>query len=799
MVDEAPAPEYGRPRRPNPETVSYLRGLPLDETLASHQVRAYVDRLPKTAATDKGGHNSQESFHEPPEYPPLLAATHAALSSIHNELASLSCEEHSSVQIETLVRIACRFSNTAKRAVLACMSGYWPFMCTHRFGSHVAQTVLRCVVAECQVNLEDVDDEARAIVEDSYSALLSNEIDELPDLLLKALRELRPFASELAVHVCGTHVLRSAISILACVEFVDAYSPAGNDNASEWDAGPLAAARRGKIKDKKKKRKKPAAEAEGDTSQSRQEVTIMKRLSVLSEFQSDQFVSNSMVLLKQIIDVISFTEGKKNTAGGVGKKVFPPGELQQRTCHPSAGPLLIQIIRILSHLDERSKQTTKNKSTKIELESTADRRLGVLPKEPQYSHGSDAEALVYRLLCWDATVACTENSHVDDGENTVNDETKQQPYAGDVIYGLSGEPRGSILLETILRCCPDSFHDAICNAGGFYDEKTLREYAYHSVSNFVVQAVLNTARSRRQVSKFVKCLTSITEDGSIIYFTGDDSSRNATNKRMGIVWRTMEMCAAMGSSQDQEQIIHALMRGYASISSTTDGKEPDNEGSKRKKRSKAKGLSAEECIPLLLGMKPASIEDGGGLDHGIRLVLDPAGARALHHIFHFSDRLRSDWVKGFVKVYGQGDLVRIANDGLGSRCIMDGLLDGPSKSVASKLLYAKLSGRLSFLAAERVGHHVVIKLFRALPMEEKAALSLELSQSLNRLGSNAMGRSVMVSCAVKEYLEGENVWKAALAKQEEKDNWLKEIVGEDDDEENAKSGKKRKRKKQKGE
>ena len=126
---------------------------------------------------------------------------------------------------------------------------------------------------------------------------------------------------------------------------------------------------------------------------------------------------------------------------------------------------------------------------------------------------------------------------------------------------------------------------------------------------------------------------------------------------------------------------------------------------------------------------------------------------------------------------------------------MDGLLDGPPKSVASKLLFAKLSGRLSFLAAERVGHHVVTKLFRGLPVEEKAALSLELSQSLNRLGSNAMGRSVMVSCAVKEYLEGENVWKAALAKQEEKENWLKEIVGED--EEDAKSRKKRKRKRHK--
>jgi hypothetical protein len=127
---------------------------------------------------------------------------------------------------------------------------------------------------------------------------------------------------------------------------------------------------------------------------------------------------------------------------------------------------------------------------------------------------------------------------------------------------------------------------------------------------------------------------------------------------------------------------------------------------------------------------------------------------------------------------------------------MDGLLDGPSKSTASKLLLPKLSGRISFLAAERVGHHVVIKLFRALPLEEKAALSLELSHSLNRLGGNAMGRSVMVSCAVKEYLEGEVVWKSVLAKQEEKDNWLKDIMGESDNEDTEKSKKKRTRKRQ---
>lgn len=129
---------------------------------------------------------------------------------------------------------------------------------------------------------------------------------------------------------------------------------------------------------------------------------------------------------------------------------------------------------------------------------------------------------------------------------------------------------------------------------------------------------------------------------------------------------------------------------------------------------------------------------------------------------------------------------------------MDALLDGPASPIASKLLAQKLSGRISFLAAERVGHHTVEKLFRALPtMEEKAVISADLSHYLNRLGGNAMGRSTMVTCAVKEYLEGETAWKEALSKQQAKENWLEEILGDknidgsDDDSREAKKKRKK--------
>ena len=131
---------------------------------------------------------------------------------------------------------------------------------------------------------------------------------------------------------------------------------------------------------------------------------------------------------------------------------------------------------------------------------------------------------------------------------------------------------------------------------------------------------------------------------------------------------------------------------------------------------------------------------------------------------------------------------------------MDALLDGPASPIASKLLAKKLSGRISFLAAERVGHHTVEKLFRALPtMEEKATISAELSHYLNRLGGNAMGRSTMVKCAVKEYLEGETSWKEAIAKQQTKETWLEEILGDKNkdcsEHEAEKERKKEKRKK----
>ena len=129
---------------------------------------------------------------------------------------------------------------------------------------------------------------------------------------------------------------------------------------------------------------------------------------------------------------------------------------------------------------------------------------------------------------------------------------------------------------------------------------------------------------------------------------------------------------------------------------------------------------------------------------------------------------------------------------------MDGILDGPSKepafAKANQNLLQKLNGQWAALAVDRIGNHTVKKLFRALTeWEDQAVLTSELAHSLHRLDGNAMGRSVIEACAVKDFLEGEEVWKTAVRRIQQREEWVQVIV-DGADGETTKGKKKRKRK-----
>eukprot|EP00551_Chaetoceros_affinis_P005633 CAMPEP_0203676360 /NCGR_PEP_ID=MMETSP0090-20130426/24285_1 /ASSEMBLY_ACC=CAM_ASM_001088 /TAXON_ID=426623 /ORGANISM="Chaetoceros affinis, Strain CCMP159" /LENGTH=761 /DNA_ID=CAMNT_0050542883 /DNA_START=64 /DNA_END=2349 /DNA_ORIENTATION=+ len=745
--------DYNRPRRPNADTLSYLKSLPFNEVAARQEIEAYLNyQRTKKQQQQSTETDNEEAQVEEVEYPQNLSAAMSALDEIKNEVASLAGDEFGSQCLETITRITVPYSTIAARKLLHGISGYLVHLSTHRYGSHVVQTILQnalsgrgCAAAGGGGSGHDGDsdpdeEEICTILElDQQDEGSEEEEEYLPsmkDILIGISEELLPAAKQLAVHVCGSHVLRSLICILSGVE-EDIPQHILNKGGTMEGGGN----RRGKIKGKKKKKKKfnndnEAGGGSGVTNNANfacYKIVARPRFDISDSTVQDCFFS--FVLELTGIDLSSSDSKEQNQVG----------DLQQLVCNPSSGPLLIVILRVLTlafgKTDINLGETDKTKLTIDENETINDFRLGIIGQQTKFEKDSFSEMLAKRIICWDDTIQ-------DDSE---------QKQAGEVIYGLSGEIRGSHMLEVLLRTSNDDFYEKMCQAGRFFSTDAFVEYAEHDVSNFVIQTLLNTVRTRSQAESAIKCTEGIISNGFVL---------NGDNRRRGIFWRAVEMSAKFRIGQ--ETILKSMRKGF-NLSGVSD------------------------CVPRLICYQDPE-NDGG------RIGLDAAGARTIYHLLRFVPRLCTEILEGILTKFSAEQLISICNDGLGSRCIIDGILEGPTRQEpfanSVKELCTKLKGHWVQLSVERVGHHTVKKIFLKLKFfEDKAAISEELSKGINRMSGNAMGRKIISECAVKDYMEGEDVWRSVVKKAMERESFLKEIVEGD----TIGSTKKRKRKRKKKE
>merc|ERR1712038_84175 len=86
---------------------------------------------------------------------------------------------------------------------------------------------------------------------------------------------------------------------------------------------------------------------------------------------------------------------------------------------------------------------------------------------------------------------------------------------------------------------------------------------------------------------------------------------------------------------------------------------------------KAVAVEVSECVPFLLCYQ-APEKDGG------RIGIDAAGTRIIYHLLRFVPRLCTEVLGGIISKLTTEQLISICNDGLGSRCIIDGILEGPT-------------------------------------------------------------------------------------------------------------------------
>ena len=610
--------EYNRPRRPSPDTLSYLRSLPLEERVSDEEVKTYMDFF--INKNDEKEEDAQQTIIDEPEYPRVLSAALSAIDEIKNEVASLAGDEYGSECIEVLTRVGAKYSASAAKSLLEGVTGYYLHLATHRYGSHVVQTIIQLATKGCA---DDDFSESQVASTLEFEGDLTADHTSLQNLIISAVDELLPYVPNLAIHICGSHVLRTLLCALSGVELVTTSQLTTTDATI-----PI---RRGKAKNKKKKKKKPSPE--GSTNNNNNNNPGLIQLKKLQNTRINVLDPNVQKAFHSLVDAISMVS-PDNTS--TSQRVSPPGEFQQLACHPSASPLLIVVLRVLIEVDSKPLNMDQTK------DGTDFFKLGIIPPQPQFQPNSRAEDFAKLIICWD------------------NDATsaKEQKYAGDIIYGLSGELRGSHMLETLLRTANDTFYDAICNAGDFFNPSTLNDYIAHDVSNFVVQTLLSTVRTKSQAESLLQCIEPSIENGYLVH---------STNKRRGVLWRTVEMAAKFRVGQ--ETIQNSIRVGFSTNTSDDVKELPPKENQdtneedgkkRRKKRPISSSISMEECIPKLLDIKPPEYDRG-------RVGLDVAGTRTIHHLLKFAPRLCGDVLNGIINNLSQQELEWIINDGLGSR------------------------------------------------------------------------------------------------------------------------------------
>ena len=686
---------FQRPRRPKPETLSYCKVLPLSLEQAQTEIKEYehqVNELLKTDEKIEGNGKTEIKISDDEKTSmmesllPTRFAAQSAIDEVQHEIASLAGDEMGSTIMETLARIVCLPCSPKEvknmdvspdirsiEKLLKGLQGYHLHLASHRYGSHVVQTILQCA-AKC-LEAEDSDFLLSSIKESTTNdEPYEKERIPLYELISNVAKELIPHARELAVHVCGSHVLRTLLYVLAGVQVNERSSNISSASTFSLD-------KRGKPKKKKKKKTQISPDAHVNISKNGS-LPLLKSHHYKNKMMKKKFHS----CLSQFAD--SFVSQQFDHDKNKVSDIQIGYELQTLICHPSAGPLLSILVRVLciTEADEHNAGYDKSQTSNNETSERDYRLLGILPKEVQYKEGSIADKFVKAALCWD----------LHEHNVNVDQQKKTSINTGDIIYGLSGEPTGSIFLETVLRSCgSNEFYDEFGQRAGFFSNKALQDYVQHSVSNFVIQTLLMTCRTKDQAEKLSKDLISFilpknqddNKNRQIMndqYETKNEKSKdeNSDNKningehdeslplllqkkRRGVLWRLTELCSKWKVSQ--ETLLNSICTGFSLQTDEKDNEYLDKESDEnksaskqRKRKKKLRSLPIDQCIRKLLQINIPN-------EYGGRVSLDVNGARTIFHMLHFMPRLCSGVLDTLINKLTIEEIMKLSMDGLGSR------------------------------------------------------------------------------------------------------------------------------------
>lgn len=243
------------------------------------------------------------------------------------------------------------------------------------------------------------------------------------------------------------------------------------------------------------------------------------------------------------------------------------------------------------------------------------------------------------------------------------------------------------------------------------------------MSNFLVQAALQRVDDKQLA------------DGMVDAISGHTPALLAGG-RAGVLWRAAQACVRLSlKTKTQSKLVDAIGRaaweGHAAQRSSPPPGGEEGPGDAAgggvaptpSTQSSDPFTAARVWVPALLG---ARLPGEGGLN---RLFLNVPGARIVQNILRFAPVVAAPVLKA-VATLPEALLAAIARDNLGSRCLMDPILEaaggkdggnGKNKPAedARRTVLRAFRGHLVAMACDRVAWHVLLKLFKGLDTKDK--------------------------------------------------------------------------------
>lgn len=249
----------------------------------------------------------------------------------------------------------------------------------------------------------------------------------------------------------------------------------------------------------------------------------------------------------------------------------------------------------------------------------------------------------------------------------------------------------------------------------------------------MIQAALQRADDKALAEKMVEAI-------------GDNASELLQVRRAGVLWRAAQACVRLGlkpktQTKLLEHIALAVQAGHTgapphpppATNGGGDAEDGNGEGEDGKLSSPAAIADAFKAarawVPALLSPR---LPGEGGLD---RLFLNVPGARIVQNALLFDPPVAAPVLKA-VAALPEEVLAAIARDNMGSRCLLDPILEaaggrggggsagrgkGKNKPAedARRAILRAFRGHLVAMACDRVAWHILLKCFRGVDMKEK--------------------------------------------------------------------------------